>query len=149
MLLAIPVCLKECILVCLYTLNQWILENVCVIHHNWNCVLCSNSLLCFYVITTWYQSWKWSLRAVCEKREKTNQIFFSTNQKETSKQLFTDKITNTKMASTSNSLPPPPIFIGENYHVWATKMRTYLRAQSSWEIVVSRSNPPPLPTTQQ
>nr|KYP40246.1 hypothetical protein KK1_038439 [Cajanus cajan] len=49
------------------------------------------------------------------------------------------------MASDSNSLPPPPVFAGENYDLWAAKMRTYLRAQSLWEVVENGSNPAPLP----
>nr|KYP76114.1 hypothetical protein KK1_020337 [Cajanus cajan] len=44
-----------------------------------------------------------------------------------------------------SSLPTPPIFEGENYHLCATKMRTYLRAQSLWVIVKNKSNPPILP----
>nr|KYP36444.1 Retrovirus-related Pol polyprotein from transposon TNT 1-94 [Cajanus cajan] len=49
------------------------------------------------------------------------------------------------MASGSNSLPPPPVFAGENYDLWAAKMRTYLRAQSLWEVVENGRNPAPLP----
>ncbi|XP_020214488.1 uncharacterized protein LOC109798576 [Cajanus cajan] len=49
------------------------------------------------------------------------------------------------MASGSSSLPPPPVFAGENYDLWAAKMRTYLRAQSLWEVVENGSNPAPLP----
>nr|KYP49369.1 Retrovirus-related Pol polyprotein from transposon TNT 1-94 [Cajanus cajan] len=49
------------------------------------------------------------------------------------------------MASGSNSLPPPPVFAGENYDLWVAKMRTYLRAQSLWEVVENGSNPAPLP----
>ena len=49
------------------------------------------------------------------------------------------------MASSSSFLPPPPVFAREIYHVWATKMKTYLRAHGLWEVVDTRSNPPPLP----
>ena len=49
------------------------------------------------------------------------------------------------MTSNSSSLPPPPIFAGENFHLWAVKMRTYLRARSLWDIVENGSNPTPLP----
>ena len=49
------------------------------------------------------------------------------------------------MASSSSSLPPPPVFAGENYDLWAAKMKTYLRAQSLWEVVENGSNPAPLP----
>ena len=49
------------------------------------------------------------------------------------------------MASNNSSLPPPPMFVGENYHLWAAKMKTYLRAQSLWDVVENGSNPTPLP----
>ncbi|CAJ2652692.1 unnamed protein product [Trifolium pratense] len=49
------------------------------------------------------------------------------------------------MASNNSSLPPPPMFVGENYHLWAAKMKTYLRAQSLWDVVENGSNPPALP----
>jgi hypothetical protein len=39
------------------------------------------------------------------------------------------------MASNSGSLLPPPLFSGENYDMWAVKMKTYLRAQSLWDVV--------------
>ncbi|XP_060170438.1 uncharacterized protein LOC132601360 [Lycium barbarum] len=29
----------------------------------------------------------------------------------------------------------PPIFIGENYHIWAIKMKAYLKALNLWEVV--------------
>ena len=32
------------------------------------------------------------------------------------------------MTSNSGSLPPPPVFSGENYDLWAVKMKTYLRS---------------------
>lgn len=37
------------------------------------------------------------------------------------------KPSNTTMASNGSSLPPP-MFAGENYHMWPTKMRTYLKS---------------------
>jgi len=43
----------------------------------------------------------------------------------------TQKSFETKMAS-NNSLPSPPIFSSENFHLWAAKMRSYLRAQRMW-----------------
>ncbi|XP_045795365.1 uncharacterized protein LOC123889897 [Trifolium pratense] len=49
------------------------------------------------------------------------------------------------MASNNSSLPPPPMFVGENYHLWAAKMKTYLRAQSLWDVVENGSTPPVLP----
>jgi len=52
------------------------------------------------------------------------------------------------MSSNSGSLPPPSVFSGENYDLWAVKIKTYLRAQSLWDVVENGSNPPPLPNTQ-
>lgn len=34
------------------------------------------------------------------------------------------------MTCSSNSLLPPPLFVRENYDLWAAKNRTYMRAQS-------------------
>ncbi|KAL1149319.1 hypothetical protein V6Z11_A10G184300 [Gossypium hirsutum] len=31
--------------------------------------------------------------------------------------------------------PPPPIFAGENYHIWIVKMKTYLQALDLWSAV--------------
>ncbi|XP_052206843.1 uncharacterized protein LOC127811178 [Diospyros lotus] len=42
------------------------------------------------------------------------------------------------MATSSNiSAPSPPIFTGENYHVWFVKMEAYLRGLLLWEAVES------------
>ena len=49
------------------------------------------------------------------------------------------------MSSNNDSLPPPPVFSAGNYDLWAVKMKTYLRAQSLWDVVENGSNPPPLP----
>ena len=49
------------------------------------------------------------------------------------------------MTFNSGSLPPPPVFSGENSDLWAVKMKTYFRAQSLWDVVEKGSNPPPLP----
>lgn len=49
------------------------------------------------------------------------------------------------MDSNNTYLPPPPVFVGENYHLWDAKMKTHLRAQSLWDVVENRSNPPPHP----
>jgi len=38
------------------------------------------------------------------------------------------------MASSNSSLPPPTIFLGENYDLWAAKMGTYL--DKKWELYV-------------
>ncbi|RDY06214.1 hypothetical protein CR513_09837, partial [Mucuna pruriens] len=53
---------------------------------------------------------------------------------------LTKKPSNTKIAS-NDSLPLPPIFARENYHLWATKMRISLKAQSLWDIVEKGENP--------
>ncbi|XP_040940040.1 uncharacterized protein [Gossypium hirsutum] len=47
-------------------------------------------------------------------------------------------------ASMSFSLPPLPIFAGENYNIWAVKMRTYLQARDLWNMVQNDTEPPPL-----
>jgi len=49
------------------------------------------------------------------------------------------------MASNSSSLAPPHVFSRENYNLWAVKLKTYLRAQSLWDVVEKGSIPPPLP----
>ena len=51
----------------------------------------------------------------------------------------------TKMASTTISLPPSPVFTGENYELWVAKMKGYFIAYSLWEIVNDGAQPPPLP----
>ena len=38
----------------------------------------------------------------------------------------------------------PFVFIGDNYQVWAIKMKSYLRALSLWEVVESEVDPTPL-----
>ncbi|XP_022753655.1 uncharacterized protein LOC111301955 [Durio zibethinus] len=48
------------------------------------------------------------------------------------------------MASSNCSLPPPPIFSGENYQIWAVKMKTYLSAFNLWEVVENEKEPPQL-----
>ncbi|KAG8496294.1 hypothetical protein CXB51_009005 [Gossypium anomalum] len=40
--------------------------------------------------------------------------------------------------------PPPPVFAGENYHIWVVKMKTYLQAQDLWSVVENDIEPPPL-----
>ncbi|XP_052486407.1 uncharacterized protein LOC128041111 [Gossypium raimondii] len=40
--------------------------------------------------------------------------------------------------------PPPPVFAGENYNIWAVKMRTYLQAHDLWNVVLNDIEPPPL-----
>ncbi|XP_016733033.1 uncharacterized protein [Gossypium hirsutum] len=40
--------------------------------------------------------------------------------------------------------PLPPIFAGDNYHIWVVKMKTYLQAIDLWSAVESDVEPPPL-----
>lgn len=49
------------------------------------------------------------------------------------------------MASTNISLPPPPVFTGDNYEMWAAKMKAYFTAYGLWEIVELGVEPAPLP----
>ncbi|XP_022717694.1 uncharacterized protein LOC111276161 [Durio zibethinus] len=49
------------------------------------------------------------------------------------------------MASSNCSLPSPPIFSGENYQIWAVKMKTYLSAFDLWKVVENEKEPPQLP----
>ncbi|KAG8477850.1 hypothetical protein CXB51_027453 [Gossypium anomalum] len=44
----------------------------------------------------------------------------------------------------SFSTPPPPIFTGENYNIWAVKMKTYLQAHDLWSVVLADTEPSPL-----
>ncbi|KAG8481238.1 hypothetical protein CXB51_026069 [Gossypium anomalum] len=38
--------------------------------------------------------------------------------------------------------PPPPVFTGENYHIWVVKMKTYLQAHDLWNVVENDAEPP-------
>src|ERR1044072_5046924 len=49
------------------------------------------------------------------------------------------------MSSSNLSLPPAPVFTGENYELWAAKMRGYIKPYSLWEIVNDGAQPPLLP----
>ena len=40
--------------------------------------------------------------------------------------------------------PPPPVFAGDNYHIWVVKMKTYLQALDLWSAVESDVEPAPL-----
>ncbi|XP_052489781.1 uncharacterized protein LOC128042476 [Gossypium raimondii] len=44
----------------------------------------------------------------------------------------------------SFSPPPPPVFPGESYNIWAVKMKTYLQAHDLWNVVQNDTEPPPL-----
>ena len=48
------------------------------------------------------------------------------------------------MAAKDFSAAALPIFNGESYHLWAFKMKTYLRAFELWEVVETGREPPPL-----
>ena len=48
------------------------------------------------------------------------------------------------MSTSSSTSSIIPVFNGEHYHIWAVKMRFYLRSQGLWNIVMSEANPPPL-----
>ncbi|XP_052185878.1 uncharacterized protein LOC127797225 isoform X2 [Diospyros lotus] len=48
------------------------------------------------------------------------------------------------MASTNMSSLSPPVFDGENYQVWAVKMKAHLRGLSLWQWVESEREIPPL-----
>ena len=50
------------------------------------------------------------------------------------------------MSPSSNSSSVIPVFNGEHYHIWAVKMRLYLRSQGLWNVVMSKADPPPLGT---
>ena len=43
----------------------------------------------------------------------------------------------------SNFLSNPPAFNGQNYQIWAIKMKSYLEASDLWEVV--QEEQPPLP----
>ncbi|XP_016740341.1 uncharacterized protein [Gossypium hirsutum] len=49
--------------------------------------------------------------------------------------------------------PPPPMFAGENYHIWLVKMKTYLQVHDLWNVRCREYAEPPLlranPTTAQ
>ncbi|XP_017644341.1 uncharacterized protein LOC108484978 [Gossypium arboreum] len=42
------------------------------------------------------------------------------------------------------SFTPPPVFTGENYHIWVVKMKTYLQAHDLWNVIENDVKPPPL-----
>ncbi|XP_021903868.1 uncharacterized protein LOC110819097 [Carica papaya] len=48
---------------------------------------------------------------------------------------------------TSTETSPPPHFNGENFHVWAIKMRAHLKALSWWDVIMDDNDPPPLGDT--
>ncbi|KAF2310787.1 hypothetical protein GH714_017216 [Hevea brasiliensis] len=48
------------------------------------------------------------------------------------------------MAASSFGTSSPPVFDGQNYQLWAIKMKTYLRDFDLWEVVETGNGPPPL-----
>ncbi|XP_074377462.1 uncharacterized protein LOC141718983 [Apium graveolens] len=48
------------------------------------------------------------------------------------------------MSSSSSTSSLIPMFNGENYHIWAVKMRFYLKSQGLWSVVLFEEDPPPL-----
>ncbi|XP_021899480.1 uncharacterized protein LOC110815830 [Carica papaya] len=45
------------------------------------------------------------------------------------------------MATNPTGTLTPPLFTGENYHVWAIKMKTYLQAHCLWKVVEDDAEP--------
>ena len=48
------------------------------------------------------------------------------------------------MASSTYTAPAIPIFSGVLYHIWAVKMKTYLKSQGLWKVVKTDESPPAL-----
>lgn len=48
------------------------------------------------------------------------------------------------MTNISNPVTAIPVFNGELYHIWAVKMRFYLKSQGLWSVVESEADPAPL-----
>jgi len=48
------------------------------------------------------------------------------------------------MASSSFGSGSPPVFDGQNYQMWAVKMKAFLRGLDLWEVVEIGRDPPPL-----
>ena len=54
--------------------------------------------------------------------------------------------------ATNNFSAPTPTLTAENYHIWAIKMKTYLKGLSLWEVIENDADPatlPPNPTLTQ
>lgn len=47
-------------------------------------------------------------------------------------------------SSASSAAPAVPIFSGLHYHIWAVKMKTYLKSQGLWKVVETNEDPPAL-----
>ncbi|KAL4387188.1 hypothetical protein GQ457_09G029600 [Hibiscus cannabinus] len=48
------------------------------------------------------------------------------------------------MSSSSFGVGNPPLFDGQNYQLWAVKMKAYLRGSDLWDVVETGNDPPPL-----
>ncbi|GKC32332.1 retrovirus-related pol polyprotein from transposon TNT 1-94 [Tanacetum coccineum] len=48
------------------------------------------------------------------------------------------------MASSATTAPAIPVFSGTHYHIWAVKMKTYLKSQGLWKIVETDESIPAL-----
>ncbi|KAL4354255.1 hypothetical protein GQ457_06G039790 [Hibiscus cannabinus] len=48
------------------------------------------------------------------------------------------------MSSSSFGVDNPPLFDGQNYQLWAVKMKAYLRGSDLWDVVETGNDPPPL-----
>lgn len=46
------------------------------------------------------------------------------------------------MSTSSINYDAIPVFSKENYHIWAVKMRFFLRSLGLWNVVVTDSDPP-------
>ncbi|GJT29859.1 retrovirus-related pol polyprotein from transposon TNT 1-94 [Tanacetum coccineum] len=48
------------------------------------------------------------------------------------------------MASSATTAPAIPVFSGTHYHIWAVKMKTYLKSQGLWKVVETDESTPAL-----
>ncbi|GJS47877.1 retrovirus-related pol polyprotein from transposon TNT 1-94 [Tanacetum coccineum] len=48
------------------------------------------------------------------------------------------------MASSATATPAIPVFSGMHYHIWAVKMKTYLKSQGLWKVVETDESIPAL-----
>jgi len=49
------------------------------------------------------------------------------------------------MAENNESQTLPPALTGDNYQVWAIRMKSSLEANDPWDVVKTGRDPPPLP----
>ncbi|GJV74903.1 retrovirus-related pol polyprotein from transposon TNT 1-94 [Tanacetum coccineum] len=48
------------------------------------------------------------------------------------------------MASSTTTTPAIPVFFGTHYHIWAVKMKAYLKSQGLWKVVETNESTPAL-----